>query len=326
MGPLEEQQESIVEAESVTALLEEFSRRPVGDRRLARWSARATEWAYRATTWGPFAPAAEAGWRAFRRDTAIAGSMLGAAVAYRIFVWLLPLALVTVATVGLVADTSSFTEQEVVEAAGIGGYFAASVADAAGTTSLWASLSLIVVGGFFTLYESFVLLRSFRSMTALAWALPLRLPKRPLQATLLFLALTFGCLLAILAVGPIRAHVGPPIDWLSFVGSLLVMPLYWLAVSWWLLPHRGNLRALIVGSVFFGVCMSALQVFNALILFPWIARKEETYGVLGVAAGLLFSFFVIGRIVVLSAALNATLAERRAETAAAGTAAEGPAS
>ena len=46
-------------------------------------------------------------------------------------------------------------------------------------------------------------------------------------------------------------------------------------------------------------------------LGPLLSRQEETYGVLGVAAGLLFSFFLIGRAVELAAALNAVLNERR---------------
>ena len=54
------------------------------------------------------------------------------------------------------------------------------------------------------------------------------------------------------------------------------------------------------------------------MLFPWITRKEETYGVLGVAAGLLFSFFLMGRAVELAASLNAVLSERRHERRLAG--------
>ena len=38
---------------------------------------------------------------------------------------------------------------------------------------------------------------------------------------------------------------------------------------------------------------------------------EETYGVLGIAAGLLFGFFLFGRTAELAATLNATLAEER---------------
>jgi hypothetical protein len=44
--------------------------------------------------------------------------------------------------------------------------------------------------------------------------------------------------------------------------------------------------------------MTLISLFNALFLFPWLSRQEETYGVLGVAAG-------------LAAALNAVLNERR---------------
>jgi len=62
-------------------------------------------------------------------------------------------------------------------------------------------------------------------------------------------------------------------------------------------------------AVGFGV--AAIGLFTALVLFPWLSEREETYGVLGVAAGLLFGFFLIGRTMELAAALNATLAEER---------------
>ena len=64
--------------------------------------------------------------------------------------------------------------------------------------------------------------------------------------------------------------------------------------------------ALVVG---FGV--GAIGLVNTLVLFPWLAERQETYGVLGVAAGLLFGFFLIGRTMELAAALNATLDEER---------------
>jgi len=66
------------------------------------------------------------------------------------------------------------------------------------------------------------------------------------------------------------------------------------------------------GAAFVGLAVILICIFTWLILYPWLSEKEETYGVLGVAAGLLFGFFLIGRTVELSASLNAVLAKRRA--------------
>ena len=61
------------------------------------------------------------------------------------------------------------------------------------------------------------------------------------------------------------------------------------------------------GAALFYLMVAAIHLFTALILYPWIARKQETYGVLGVAAGVLLTLYVISRALVISTALNAVL-------------------
>ena len=85
----------------------------------------------------------------------------------------------------------------------------------------------------------------------------------------------------------------------------------WLVLSWFLLPHdAGGIRDLRPARSSSG-WGSPIGLFNTLILFPWLTEREETYGVLGVAAGSLFGFFLFGRTAELAAALNATLYEER---------------
>ena len=66
--------------------LAELATRPVDDTRIGRLRARSIDAAQRATMWGPLAPIAELGWRTLRRDASIGGSVLGAALAYRLFI------------------------------------------------------------------------------------------------------------------------------------------------------------------------------------------------------------------------------------------------
>ena len=92
----------------------------------------------------------------------------------------------------------------------------------------------------------------------------------------------------------------------------VIVTALWLVLSWFLLPHGGeSIRELVPGALVVGIGIAAIGLVNTLVLFPWLAEREETYGVLGIAAGLLFGFFLFGRTVELSAALNATLAEER---------------
>ena len=301
------------ESSSLATQLAELASRPAGDTRVARLRARALALAYRATTWGPFEPVAEIGWRTFRRDSSIGGSVLGAALAYRIFIWLLPFTLVLILGLALFAGRTHGDIAELVNDAGITGFVASSVADAADGTSGWAVITGLVVSLVVLLYQTSALLRAIRAVTALAWGLPVTRVPSPTRSGLLFL----GWLVLFLAVAgsaaPIRRALDFPVDAIVDLGLYLAgLPLLWLLLSWFLLPHRAQRWLdLVPGALVVGIGVAAIGLVNTLVLFPWLAERQETYGVLGVAAGLLFGFFLVGRTMELAGALNATLDEER---------------
>ena len=85
------------------------------------------------------------------------------------------------------------------------------------------------------------------------------------------------------------------------------------------LPHRAaSWKALVPGAVLGAVGLELIHVFTAYVLAPYATAKEGTYGALGAAAALLLGLFVVSRLVVASAVLNATLWERRNEAGRAG--------
>jgi membrane protein len=89
----------------------------------------------------------------------------------------------------------------------------------------------------------------------------------------------------------------------------------WLLVSV-RLPHHGtHWTALIPGALVFGVGIELLQVVIAYFITPYAIAKQGTYGALGVAAALLVTLFMISRLIVGAAVVNATLSERGAHTA-----------
>ena len=53
----------------------------------------------------------------------------------------------------------------------------------------------------------------------------------------------------------------------------------------------------------------------AYFITPYAIAKQGTYGALGIAAGLLFGLFLVSRLVVAAAVVNATLSERNARSA-----------
>ena len=301
------------EPSSLAAQLAELSARPAGDGRVERARARALAFAHRTTTWGPLAPIAEVGWRTMRRDASIGGSVLGAALAYRIFIWLLPFALALILMLTLIAGHDKSSIANLLDNAGLTGFIAKSVNEATDGTRGWAVVSALVATLFVLAYQSSALLRSIRAVTALAWSLPVGRVPKPTRSTLLFLVWLLAFMAVAASAAPIRHALGFPLD--LFVNLIVYsagLPLLWLLLSWFLLPHgAARWSELVPGAIGVGIGVGAISLFNSLILFPWLTEREETYGVLGIAAGLLFGFFLIGRTVELSAALNATLAEER---------------
>jgi uncharacterized BrkB/YihY/UPF0761 family membrane protein len=84
----------------------------------------------------------------------------------------------------------------------------------------------------------------------------------------------------------------------------------WLGVSL-LLPHAdANWRALLPGAALVGIGHAALQFATILYLAPKLARAPALYGSLGSAATLLLWLFLVSRLMVAAAFLNATLWRR----------------
>ena len=86
----------------------------------------------------------------------------------------------------------------------------------------------------------------------------------------------------------------------------------WLLISL-RLPHRGaHWTALVPGALAFGLGLGVIQLFAIYLLAPYALAQQGTYGVLGLAAALLLGLFVIGRLIVAAAEINATLWQREA--------------
>jgi uncharacterized BrkB/YihY/UPF0761 family membrane protein len=121
-------------------------------------------------------------------------------------------------------------------------------------------------------------------------------------------------LLAIPVLSALATAIRAQSSGLGVLGTLLTVVPY--AGIWLLatdgLPHReAPLTALIPGALLFGLGLEVLHVLTAYFLVPYALAKQGTYGALGVAATLLFGLYLISRLVVAAAVVNATLWERR---------------
>jgi uncharacterized BrkB/YihY/UPF0761 family membrane protein len=85
----------------------------------------------------------------------------------------------------------------------------------------------------------------------------------------------------------------------------------WLWVSRWL-PHRGTgWRQLVPGAVLVAVGVQIYYLFVTWYLAPKLSSATELYGLAGIIATALFGLYVIGRLVIGAATLNASMLEHR---------------
>jgi uncharacterized BrkB/YihY/UPF0761 family membrane protein len=249
----------------------------------------------------------DVGFDVVERDSAIGGGLLAGALAYRLFVLLLPTALLLVAGLGLYAGTVDKSPTTVAKEAGLHGLIASEVASAASGRARGIVFLLMIPA---VLYATVSLYRAIAKVHAIVWHGSGRGVHTSPKRVGLFIGVLVLQLVAVEIVGWIRRH-----DQLGGLAALLVYFVLvggaWLVVSAQL-PHRdARWYALLPGAILFGAGLSFINVFNVYITTRLVEDRANTYGALGIAAALLFSLVLVGRVMVVSAELNASLDERR---------------
>ena len=239
-------------------------------------------------------------------DAEVGGSIMAGALAYRLFIWLLPLALVAVAGLGIASSAASRSPESAARSAGLAGLVSSSVAAAADSPARWYA---ILIGIPILIYATRTVLRTLVVTHRLIW-IDLRgaAPKPTIGATLRLLGALLGFVVSALASAARAWSPG------SGVLVILLIPLpfaaLWLLVSV-RLPHRtAPWQALVPGALAFGVGVQLLNVVIAYVIAPQAASKQGTYGSLGIAAALLLGLFLISRLITATAVLNAVLWNR----------------
>ena len=241
------------------------------------------------------------------RDSSIGGGLLAGALAYRLFVLLLPTSLLLVSGLGLYADTVDKSASTVAKEAGLHGLIASEVSKAASGNARGLVFVLMIPA---VLYALVTLYRALAKVYAIAW----HGSGRGAKTTPKGVATLAAALLVQLVSGEIVAWIRRG----SQFGGLLALLVYvlligsaWLAVSLQL-PHRQTTwHQLIPGAVLVGVGFLVVSIFNIYVTTRLVEGRADTYGALGIATALLFSLVLVGRLMVVAAELNASLAERR---------------
>jgi uncharacterized BrkB/YihY/UPF0761 family membrane protein len=278
--------------------------------RLARWLERARILRARVEAARAKHASIDLGFDLVERDSAIGGGLLAGALAYRLFVFLLPTSLLLVSGLGLYADTVDKSSTKVAEEAGLHGLIAAEVASASSGRARGIVFLLMIPA---VLYAILTLYRSIATVHALVW----HGSGRGARITPSGVGVFAGALLlqpvAVGIVGWLRRDdqfggFAALLAYLAFAGGA------WLVVSA-RLPHREvRWPALAPGALLVGVGLVFVNVFNVYVTTRLVEGRANTYGALGIATALLFSLVLVGRLMVVSAELNASLDDRRSRS------------
>jgi uncharacterized BrkB/YihY/UPF0761 family membrane protein len=245
---------------------------------------------------------------AYERDRDRAGFLLAGALAYRLFLWLLPFTLLIVGGLGFLEASDHDNPSDLAANLGVVGLASKSVSDAAADAEHTRYIVLII--GIPALYlASIGAIKAFRAVSALAWGVPAGpLGRKPLAA-LGFLGL-IAAFLSVTFAGTAVRHESPGLGVIATV--LIGIGFVWLAfVGLWILPRPPvHWTAVLPGAIAIGLGLQAIHLINVYFISYRISTSSETYGALGVAAALLLSLFLIGRLFVAGVILNATLWER----------------
>ena len=254
-------------------------------------------------------PGADVGFVAFERELTHGGGLIAGGLAYRLFLWLLPIGLVGAQSLGIWFDVNDDSVEDAAKDLGIGAAAIASAAKAV-EASQTNRVLLLLTGLVLLAWFSLGFVRALQLAYSLAWGLPRPKLRKPVYAVIFF----NGLFLMVAGAGAGLTWLREALGLLGILG-VLVTTAFETGVAilvMWLLPRRAERwQELVPGALLVSVGTQLVSVAVVFYFAPRIGRYSELYGALGTAAVLLVWLYVLARLITSGAFLNATLWERR---------------
>jgi membrane protein len=232
------------------------------------------------------------------------GMLLASAVAFRTFLWLLPL---TLLAAGLVAGITGGDPRAAEDALAVTGVTSTlreqiTVALSESRRSWWVA---VLVGLVLSLWTTRTLMRNLVIVNAHVWdaSVPRRTQREVLHATLIFAAAWVGIFLGAALVASLDTLVPGGIV-LSFLCQAAISGAGWLLITLYLPDRRRSWMDLVPGGMLFGLGLATLHVVSRVYLPARIEKSSALYGTLGVAGAVLVWLLVGGHLIVSCAILN----------------------
>jgi hypothetical protein len=276
--------------------------------RLRRWGTDAAEaggtWLeHRRKHWAPLDLAITY----YERDREALASVLGSAVALRLYLFFIPALVMMVGLAILVVGQEQL--ESMLTSASISGSMAKDISSAASSSDAtgWAFL---LVGLWLTLWAGWSLSRVLAACAGRAWRLDPKTSKATMPAVAALTAMLlvlFGCTALL---NQLRARHGLAADTTSWVLTAILITGGWFAVSWFLPRRTPDPGALLPGAVVLGATLTALQWFMQFYLPHELAQASKLAGQLATSMVALGYLFLVGRLMAVSFIVDAVVFER----------------
>ena len=245
---------------------------------------------------------------AVERDAQSGGGVLAAALAFRLFMFLVPYAFVMCTGFGLASSAAGQDPGDAARSAGITGLLASAVTSTS-SLSLANRIVALVVGGF-------ALALTARSFVGVLWVVhrliwrvqPTRKPSpwAPL--------IVVGFATVLFGMADLTSFIGSQsllLRVVAFFLTVLVSGAAWFLASWLLPRDECALWALLPGALIVGIGVGLLQILTFTYVVHVVTRKSALYGAIGIALALLLWTYFAGRLLTAAIAANASLWRHR---------------
>ncbi len=248
----------------------------------------------------------DVGVRVYERDKDAAGTLLGSALALRLFLFLVPMILFAVGIAGLLGihtdvDTASST-------AGITGTVGEEI-DKAFEQSGRSSWIAVLLGFYFMAWAGRSLTRALVLSSALGWGMGGN-QKTPIRLIGVVVGVLTGTAFVWAVLNRIRLSAGLALSSVSFAAVAGAYVLLWALLLLALPRSTTDPGAALPGASLVAAVLTGMQAISMLYVPGAINNSSALYGAIGVAVTLLGWFFIIGRTLAFAFSMNAVIYEQ----------------
>jgi membrane protein len=248
----------------------------------------------------------------WNRDRDVGGRLLGSAIAFRLFLFFVPLLLMLVGLAGFLADLVD--ADRATDTVGVSGAMSQQIS-AAFNQSNGARWTATLTGLFGALWAGRSLGNVLMGASAVAWGLPAQERSMTIRAMGALVGMLVGLGMVSVLANRIRNEAGVAISSLSFVAAVAIYGAAWVVAASTLPRRTSDPASSLPSGVLVGLTLAGLQAISQLFLPGQIERASELYGGLAATVATLGWFFFMGRSMALGFLVDAAVHDHFGGTA-----------